>query len=323
MGALLLATGLYLALQGEVSPIIRFDSREQGRTFYVDTDRDQIRKALRDVSAPSPAGEIPEWVAPYPGLAPWGQRGPNTPVDFGVATYTTSAAPDSVFAYYESRARGTSGVTITSITRQPGRGGAFHANDATRTAVVSVSPGAGPTDVSVNWRPKVIHPVPLARSAKLVAVWYDDTKQILRVRDPATGKEYELGMATMLSYARSVPLEPSARTDFPPWVAFYPGAKIIVANAPPAGWQPQKPADMRSYKVELNSTASVAEVAAFYRQAMERNGLAIVSESTSEDRHYALEARTADRTHIVYVNVHKRPGGTYASLLDHWSLPRP
>jgi len=323
MGTLLAATGLFLVLQGEVSPIVRFDSREQGRTFYVDTNRDQIRKALRDVSAPSPAGEIPDWVAPYAGLQPWGQRGPNAPQDFGVATYTTSAQPDSVFAFYESRARSTPGVTITNTTRQPGRGGAFHANDATRTVVVSVSPGAGPTDVSVNWRPKVITPVPLARNARLVAVWYDDTKQILRLRDPATAKEYELGMATMLSYARSVPLEPSARTDFPPWVAFYPGAKIIVANAPPAGWQPTKPADMRTYKVELNSTASVAQVGAFYRQTMEQHGLSIVSESTSEDRHYALEARTADRTHVVYVDVHKRPGGTYASLLDHWSLPRP
>jgi hypothetical protein len=28
-------------------------------------------------------------------------------------------------------------------------------------------------------------------------------------------------------------------------------------------------------------------------------------------------------THVVYVNVHERPGGTYASLIDHWSLPRP
>ena len=47
----------------------------------------------------------------------------------------------------------------------------------------------------------------------------------------------------MLSYAHSVALEPSARTDCPPWLAFFPGAKIIVANAPPLGWQPEKPSD--------------------------------------------------------------------------------
>ena len=55
-------------------------------------------------------------------------------------------------------------------------------------------------------------------------------------------------MATMLSYAHAVPLEPSARTDFPAWLAFYPGAKVIVANAPPAGWKPQKFEDMRTYR---------------------------------------------------------------------------
>ena len=245
MNGTLSAAWLMLLLQGAPSPIVRFDSREQGRTFYVDTDRSEIRKALRDVSAPSPAGEIPEWLPVYPGAAPWGQRGPNTPVDFGVSTYTTTAEPDAVFAHYESSARAAAGVTITSITRQPGRGGAFHANDATRSAVVSVSPGPGPTDISVNWRPKAIHPVVIASSARLMAVWYDDTKGVLRLRDPTTNKEYDLGMATMPRYARSVALEPSARADFPAWLAFYPGAKVIEANAPPVGWQPQKPADMR------------------------------------------------------------------------------
>lgn len=110
-------------------------------------------------------------------------------------------------------------------------------------------------------------------------MWYDDTKQVLRLRDPATSQEYDLYMATMLRYARSVPLEPSARGDFPAWLAFYPGAKVITANAPPAGWQPQTVTDMRSFGVELTTTASVAEVAAFYKEAMARNGLTIVSES--------------------------------------------
>ena len=313
-----------LALQGSPSPIIRVNSREQGRTFYVDPDRAEIRKALRDVSAPSPAGNLPDWLPPYPDAAPWGQRGPNAPVDFGVATYTSNGEPDAVFAYYEARARGTAGVTITSITRQPGRGGAFHADDGTRTAVVSVTPGVRTAaGISVNWRPKVITPVPIARSARLVAAWYDDTKQILRMRDPATGKEYEVGMATMLSYARSVPLEPSERTDFPAWLAFYPDSRVIVANAPPLGWRPQAPADMRTYKIELNATASVAQVAAFYKETMLRHGLTIASESQSEGRHYALEARSADRMHVVYLNVHRRPSGVYVSLLDHYTLPRP
>ena len=323
MAGRLVTTAILLLVQGGQSPIVRFDSREQGRTFYVDTDRAEIRKALRDVSAPSPAGDMPEWTATFPGAAPWGQRAAaNAPIDFGVAVFTTSAAPDAVFAHYESQIRAAAGVKITYINRQPGRGGAIHADDATRTAVVSVSPGAGPTDISVNWRPKVIRPVPLARTARLVAVWYDDTKQILRLRDPSTGKEYELGMSAMLSYARSVALEPSARTDFPAWLAFYPGATIVVANAPPAGWQPEKVTDMRTYKLELRTTASVAHVAAFYKETMQRNGLTIVSETQSEDRFYSFEARSADRMHQVYLDVNRAPRDTRITLMDHYTLPR-
>jgi hypothetical protein len=310
---------LVLALQG--GNVVRVDSREQGRTFYVDTGRSEIRKALRDVSAPSPAGEMPDWLATYPDATPWGQRSENAPVDFGVATFNSATAADEVFAYYESRIRATSGVTISSITRQPGRGGAMHASDATRQATVSVSPGPRGTAITVNWRPRVIQPVALARSARLVAVWYDDTKQILRLRDPATNKEYELGMSAMLSYAHSVALEPSARTDFPPWLAFYPGAKIVVANAPPLGWQPEKATDMRTYKLELTTKASVADVAAFYKDAMTRNGLTIVSETESSNR-YAFEARSADRMHQVYLNVLGRSADTHVSLMDHYTLPR-
>jgi hypothetical protein len=314
------AASLLLLLQA-ASAVIRVDSRAQGRTFYVDTDRSEIRRALRDVSAPPPAGSLPAWLTPFPGAAPFGHRGPNDPIDFGVATYTTAAPPDVVFAHYESQL-GAAGVTITYINRQPGRGGAIHAEDSTRTAVVSVSPGTGPTDISVNWRPKVIRPVALARTARLVAVWYDDERQILRLRDPATGKEYELGMATMLGYARSQPLEPSARADFPPWLAFYPGAKVVVTGAPPSGWQPQKFTDMRSYNIEMETTASVAEVAAFYRETMARNGLTIASETQSQDRSFALEARSADRMHQVYLNVLRRSKDTFIRLMDHYTIPR-
>src|SRR5262245_55092017 len=101
--ALISASSFLLALQGGPSSVVRIDSREQGRTFYVDTDRPAIRKALRDASAPSPAGDMPEWTGVYPGATPWGNPSPNGPVDFGVATLNTADAPDVVFAYYESR----------------------------------------------------------------------------------------------------------------------------------------------------------------------------------------------------------------------------
>jgi hypothetical protein len=319
-----LAPAILLALlQGAtaVSPIVKIDSREQGRTFYVDTDKPEVRKALRDVSAPSRAGPIPSWLPTYPDARLVPHHG-NDPVDFGVEEYTTGAKPDVVFAHYESAIHAAN-ATITYINRQPGRGGAIHADDSTRSAVVSVSPGPGATDITVNWRPRVLVPVSLAKSARLVAVWYDDGPQTLRLRDPTTGKEYELGMATILGYARSVPLEPSARADFPAWLAFYPGAKVIVANAPPAGWKPQKFEDMRTYNVEMVSTASVAEIAAFYRGTLQRHGFKITSDTRSQDWAVGIEARSADRTHQVFVNVLKRANDTSIRLTDHFTTPRP
>ncbi|HTI65660.1 MAG TPA: hypothetical protein VL524_19185 [Gemmatimonadaceae bacterium] len=317
----MLLHALLLSLLQAGSAVVKVDSREQGRTFYVDTDRPEIRHALRDVSAPAPAGPIPSWLPPYPGAIERPHDGSKDPVDFGVVVYTAGAPADVVFAHYDSVIQAAR-VAVTYVNREPGRGGAIDAEDATHQAVVSVSPGPGATAISVNWRPKVIRPVPLAKSARLAAVWYDDGRQILRLRDPATGMEYELGMAAMLRFAHSEALEPSARTDFPPWLAFYPGAKVIVANAPPAGWQPRVFTDMRSYKVDMESTASVADVAAFYRETMERNGLTIVRETKSQDWAYSLEARSADRMHQVYVNVLKRAKTTGIELMDHYTLPR-
>ena len=62
----MIVAALLLTLFQGGSPIVRFDSREQGRTFLVNPDKPEIRQALRDVSAPSPAGSIPEWLPPYP-----------------------------------------------------------------------------------------------------------------------------------------------------------------------------------------------------------------------------------------------------------------
>jgi hypothetical protein len=181
----------------------------------------------------------------------------------------------------------------------------------------------GPTDISVNWRPKTIRPVALSAGARLEAVWFDDGKGILRLRDPTTRKEYELRMAAMLSYAKSQPLEASARADFPAWLVFYPGAKVVVAGGPPADWRPQKFSDMRSYNVELEASASVAEVAAFYKDVVARNGLTIESETQSRDASYSFQARNSDRTHQLYLEVPKRPKDTFIRLTDHYTTPRP
>jgi hypothetical protein len=80
---------------------------------------------------------------------------------------------------------------------------------------------------------------------------------------------------------------------------------------------------MRTFKIEQMSTASVAQVGAFYKQTFEQSGLTIASVTVTQDRMYALEARTMDRMHVVYLDVHGQPNGTKIVLMDHYSWPRP
>jgi hypothetical protein len=314
---------LIFLLQTASTTQIRVDSRNQGRTFIVDTARPEIRKELRDVAAPAPAGPLPAWLPPYPGATTLRTQG-NGPPDFGLALYSSTALPDVVFAHYEAAIRGAN-TTITYNYRQAGRGGAIHAESATHYAVVSVSPGVGPTDISVNWHARTVTTPTFAPGTRFEAVWFDDSKGVLRLRDTTTRKEYDLDMAAMLRYARSQALESSARADFPAWLVFYPGAKVVVAAGPPADWRPQKPSDMRSYNIEMEATASAstAEIAAFYRDVMTRNGLTIENETQSRDVSYSLQARTKDGAHHVSLNVLKRPRDTFIRLGDSYTLPRP
>jgi hypothetical protein len=311
---------LLFALLQAASPIVRVDSRNQGRTFYVDTQRPEIRKALYDVAAARPAGPLPAWLPPFAGARPIPHDTTHGPRDFGVALYATDAPPDAVFAHYESTLRAAP-VTVTYTNRQPGRGGAIHVQDSAQQAVVSVSPGPRATDVSVNWHSRVAKPLRLSPTARLTVVWYDDTRQVLRLTDSTSGKEYELDMSTILRYARSNALEPSARSDFPAWLAFYPDAKVIVTNGPPAGWQPQKLTDMRTYNIEMESAATVAQIAEFYRGVLRGHGFTVVHETTSEGR-FAVEARSPDRMHQFHVNVLRRSRDTFVRLTDHYTLPR-
>jgi hypothetical protein len=151
----MIVAALLLALCQGGSPIVRFDSREQGRTFSVDPDKPEIRQALRDVSAPSPAGTIPDWLPPFPGAQERPHRARTTLWTSASRSTPRRPLPTLYSRNYQAAIQAAK-PTITYINQRPGRGGAIHVDDGTRTAVVSVSPGVGPTDISVNWRPKII-----------------------------------------------------------------------------------------------------------------------------------------------------------------------
>ena len=80
---------------------------------------------------------------------------------------------------------------------------------------------------------------------------------------------------------------------------------------------------MRTFNIEMEAKAPVADVATFYRETLLKNGFSIVSDTRSHDWAFGLEARSADRTHQVYVNVLKRSTHTFIRLMDHYTLPRP
>ena len=82
-------------------------------------------------------------------------------------------------------------------------------------------------------------------------------------------------------------------------------------------------APVRSFNIELTTTASVAEVAAFCREAFTGNGLTIVTESQSQERSRFFEARSSDRMHRVTVNIRRGTRDTNVRLMDHYTLPRP
>src|SRR5262245_29971836 len=111
-------SGLFLLLafiQAAVpGTLIQVDSRNQGRTFIVDTTLPAIRKELRDVVGPGPAGPVPGWLPLYPGAVLVDRPEPSAPSDFKFQGYASSAAPDAVFAYYENAVRAAPGVTMTS-----------------------------------------------------------------------------------------------------------------------------------------------------------------------------------------------------------------
>ena len=92
-------------------------------------------------------------------------------------------------------------------------------------------------------------------------------------------------------------------------------------NGPPVGWQPRTFIDMRTFNVEMESAASLPQVADFYRDVFRTNGFTILNETVSANRVF-LEGRSPDRMHKFSINALKRSRDTFIRLTDHFTLPR-
>jgi hypothetical protein len=132
--------------------------------------------------------------------------------------------------------------------------------------------------------------------------------------------------SSVLGPTHSEPIAPQYAigwSDVPPWFAFVKGFKFS-GNGPPVGWLPKQPTDIGIYNLEVVSRASVADVAAFYREVMKLHELVIESEGPQTDTSYSFHARTKDRAHEVNLNVLRLSAGgdTIVRLTDRYTLPK-
>jgi len=109
--------------------------------------------------------------------------------------------------------------------------------------------------------------------------------------------------------------------DVPAWLAQIKAYKSS-GSGPVPGWVPKQPTDIGKYDVTLMSSASVPEIATFYREVMRRHGLTIESETGPTETAYFLRSHTKDRAHEVSINAQRSSGDTIIQLTDSCTLPK-
>jgi len=110
--------------------------------------------------------------------------------------------------------------------------------------------------------------------------------------------------------------------DVPPWLAQIKTYKTS-GSGPAPGWLPKQPTDIGRYSVTIVSSASVPEIATFYREVMKRHGLTIETETEPTETSYSLRSHTKDHAHEVNINA-QRPlqTDTIIQLTDSYTLPK-
>jgi len=151
--------------------------------------------------------------------------------------------------------------------------------------------------------------------------WYDDDTCILRLRDAAAGKEYELDCVSHDQLRQVAPTGPCRpEPGFPPgWSNIR--SKIVTANAllliAAASF-----IDMRTFISRWRRKIPSRKWPPFYRDTMTRYGLSIERETQSKDWAYSFQARNPERTHEVLLYLLKLAHGTHIRLSDTYTLPR-
>jgi len=239
---------------------VRVPSQADGRTYVIDTTK--VGDDLKPVTAPE--SKLSAFLFPQPGATPT-EAHYNVERRIASATFRTGGSVEQVTEYYV-QTLGAQGLKV-SKPLQVARGGAqLTGFNSTKTISVYVDPKPGFIEIRAT---EAITKQPI-KQKHFESVWYDDTRGILRLKDTATGDEYDLPKKAIVAHNLNRPgAVKSEKAAMPDWLPAYPGAKWL-----PIG----KISFMMDPTAAFVTSHSIRQVYDYYRAAIEGAGANITSQ---------------------------------------------
>ena len=266
-----------------------------GRSFVLDIDSDAVQQNLKPANAQAGAEKLPSWLYPSPGQAPLRS---NYDARTGItsAVFASGGTVDQVLAYYQqllASKRFTTGSPMGSPTSKIVSG-------KNASATISVLAGVpfrnstGGSEFTVTYAP-----TPSASNRKhFEAAWFDQARELLCLRDVATGEEYYLDARGIGQANLNRPgAVKSEGAPYPSWFPIYPGArranvKTIFLMEPTAAFQTRD---------------SIRAVYDFYRTALEGAGAKVLKQgmtrSGTPPKDFSAEFKAQKGDDVVEISI--------------------
>jgi hypothetical protein len=208
---------LLLLIPGLAENYVRVESPADGRTYTVDLDDAAFQRALRPVSETSIAAMLPKWLYPGAGFKP--SRPSWDPISGIVrGTFAAGGSVEQISAFYDQALR-SQGLRVSTLPYKGSPGLQMTGSGPATTVTVQIQPQAGSIQIITTYAPKS------APRRHFEVVWYDDQSGLLRVRDTATGVDYQMDKASIVSNNLNRPgAVASEGAAMPSWLRVYPGA---------------------------------------------------------------------------------------------------
>jgi hypothetical protein len=238
---------------------IRVESPADGRTYVLDTTT--IGDDLTPAEAPE--SKLSPWLFPQPGAVPT-EAHYNVSRRIATATWHTGGSEELVAQYYV-QTLAAQGLKVSEPLHGAQGGTQLTGYNSTKTISVYVDPKPGFIEIRAK---EVITKQP-AKRAHYEALWWDDARGVLRLKDSLSGEEFELAKRAVVERNLNRPgAVKSDKAAMPDWLSAYPGSswtakgKLIFLMEPTAAFL---------------SNDSIRQVYEYYRSALEGAGATITS----------------------------------------------